>query len=111
MRYKVQGVVQDDQGNDLRTQDVATLEKGWRPIERIGLRLHEAKGILRNLQQILDRDQVRRYLEGAKHCAFGAPLAIKGHRTIVLSDALREGAAMSTISESGLLRFYPRRAG
>jgi len=83
MRYKVQLVIVDDEGQEVRTQEVATLEKSWRPMEGIGISLAESKDVLRHLQQALVQDQVGRYLERTKRCACGAALKTKGHHSVV----------------------------
>ena len=83
MRYKVQLVIVDDEGQEVRTQEVATLEKSGRPMEGIGISLAESKDVLRHLQQALVQDQVGRYLERTKRCACGAALKTKGHHSVV----------------------------
>ena len=84
MKYRIQLVVADDEGQSRRLEELAVLEKGCRRMEEIGLSLAEAKQVLRNLQEAVVRDQVERYLEGTHRCGrCGAALTTKGHHDLV----------------------------
>jgi hypothetical protein len=83
MRLRIQMVIETEDGEPERIEEIGRLERGALRPEELGLTIAEAKGILRGVQQSVVAGQIAEYLATFKTCRdCGAPRTRKGHHAI-----------------------------
>jgi hypothetical protein len=83
MKIRVQVVIESDSCPPL-IEEVAALERGVLRPEELGLRLEEAKGLLRAVQETMIAQQVEEYVDQQVRCSeCGQPRPRKGKHEIV----------------------------
>jgi hypothetical protein len=83
MKIRVQVVIESGRGAPL-VEEVAMLERGTLRPEEVGLKLEEAKELLRAVQQTMIAQQVEEYVDQQVHCPeCGQPRPRKGKHEIV----------------------------
>jgi hypothetical protein len=86
MRIAIQAVISDIEGQDTRTEDIGVLEYDAESAPASGLELFigETHQLLRQLQTVVLREQVARFLERTSRCRqCGLRLGVKDTKTIV----------------------------
>jgi predicted Zn-ribbon and HTH transcriptional regulator len=86
MRIAIQAVISDIEGQDTRTEDIGVLEYDAESAPASGLELFigETHQLLRQLQTVVLREQVARFLERTSRCRqCGFRLGVKDTKTIV----------------------------
>ena len=68
MKFKLQMVIESDDGNQILTRDVSEWERNAAIVENLGLSLSEAKELLRKTQQMMVREQVQEFLKYSAIC-------------------------------------------
>ena len=84
MKMRIQLVIEGENGELEKVEEIMQLERGPLRPEELGLTLAEAKVLLRGLQQSLVTEQIAEYLKQFKICPdCGAPRTRKGQHPIV----------------------------
>jgi hypothetical protein len=84
MKFRVQLVIQDDNGAPEVIQEMSEWQRGALRAEELGLTLTEAKELLRGLQQAMVAEQTVAFAEEQTHCpSCGKHRARKGQHEIV----------------------------
>lgn len=68
MKIRIQVVIEAENGNPEKIEEIALLERGSLRPEELGLTLAEAKTLLRNMQQTMVTEQIEEYLGQFKIC-------------------------------------------
>src|SRR5258708_22832402 len=84
MKMRIQVVVEAENGESEKVEEIARLERGARRPEELGLTLAEAKALLHSMQQVVITKQIEEYLEKFKTCPnCGAHRTRKGQHPLV----------------------------
>jgi len=76
-------VLEDGDGAEVVTQDIAQFTKTFSNIEHLGLSITESKALLNNLQNKIIKNQVDHYLHNNSACnSCSAPYRVKEHRDV-----------------------------
>jgi len=68
MKFKMQIVIESDDGNQVLTSNVSDWERNTATVENLGLSLTESKELLRKTQQVMVQEQVREFLKESETC-------------------------------------------
>lgn len=68
MKFKMQIVIESDDGNQVLTSNVSEWERNAATVENLGLSLTESKELLRKTQQVMVEEQVREFLNQSERC-------------------------------------------
>jgi DNA-directed RNA polymerase subunit RPC12/RpoP len=68
MKFKMQIVIESDDGNQVLTSNVSEWERNTATVENMGLSLTESKELLRKTQQVMVQEQVREFLKQSEIC-------------------------------------------
>lgn len=68
MKFKMQILVENDDGNEILLAEHIEFERGKSSLENLGLSLAESKELLRKTQQAMVREQVREFLKQSASC-------------------------------------------
>jgi len=83
MKVRIQMVIETDDGEPEKIEEIGRLERGALRPEELGLTIAEAKGILRGMQQGVVTEQIAEYVANFETCRdCGAPRTRKGHHAI-----------------------------
>ena len=84
MKVRIQLVIEAENGEPEKVEEIVRLERGSLRPEELGLTLAEAKVLLHGMQQAVVTEQVEEYLGKFKTCPdCGAPRTRKGQHPIV----------------------------
>ena len=83
MKVRIQVVIEAEDGESEKVEEIVRLERGTLRQEELGLTLAEAKVLLHGMQQAIVTEQIAKYLEEFKTCPHcGAPRTRKGQHPI-----------------------------
>ncbi len=68
MKFKMQILVENDDGEEILLAENIEFERGKSSLENLGLSLAESKELLRKTQQVMVQEQVREFLKQSEIC-------------------------------------------
>ena len=98
MKFKMQILVENDDGYEILLAENIEFERGKSSLENLGLSLAESKELLRKTQQTMVQEQVREFLKQSAICPHCQKKTIKQRQAQnCLSNAFRQnGTRQST---------------
>ena len=94
MKVRIQVVIEAEDGESEKVEEIVRLERGTLRQEELGLTLAEAKVLLHGMQQAIVTEQIAKYLEEFKTCPHcGAPRTRKGQHPIAYRTVFEIGRA------------------
>ncbi len=84
MKVRIQVVIESENGEPEKVEEIARLERGALRQEELGLTLAEAKALLHNMQQAMVTEQIAQYLKSFEICPdCGMRRARKGQHGLI----------------------------